>query len=148
MQAFSNHSLKTRITINYSNIDIFNIYSSGRFQHITNILPKLHSEPNAYIAGDFNTHHEWWYVKTAVRHTNIIRNDKHAKTISDWVSTQGLNLGNTPITSPTSPQGKTANHPSSTSDSFAKQSMTSFQEGQLTGKDMARTNSPSPRCGI
>lgn len=39
--AFGNHSMKITITNNKSDIDIFNIYSSGRFLHITKILQHL-----------------------------------------------------------------------------------------------------------
>lgn len=64
--------------------------------HIAKILDQLKPGPNTYMAGNFNAHHEWWYAEDAVRNTNIIRNDKRAKTITDWMVLQNMTLANTP----------------------------------------------------
>lgn len=82
--------------MNNKDFDIYNIYLPGHAQHIADIIKTLQPSPNTYIAGDFNAHHGWWYGEFAVRFNNQIKNDKtHSNTIADWMTKEGMTLGNT-----------------------------------------------------
>lgn len=57
-QAFGD-SLKITITMNNQDIDLLNVYSTGRSFQIAKELSSFKPSPNSYIAGDFNMHNNW-----------------------------------------------------------------------------------------
>lgn len=89
--------IKVTIAINNHDIDLLNVYCPGRSLHIAKQIEHFKPRPKTYIAGDFNAHHTWWYADQSVRTTNNIRNHKtQPNIIVQWMSQEGMTLGNTP----------------------------------------------------
>lgn len=97
-QTFGN-SIKVTVTINNLAIDLLNVYSPGRSLHIAKEIQQYRPLPNAYIAGDFNAHHTWWYSNQAIVGSNNIRNHSlNSNTIAQWMTREGMTLSNIPGT--------------------------------------------------
>ena len=91
------HILSITVEAEGRKIQFINIYSPGRSFYAAEAVKDIAVLSHAFVAGDFNAHHEAWYGPQAPEYHNNIRGDRtQARKIIAWFKRAQLTLLNTP----------------------------------------------------